>query len=66
MINCCKGCTRRMINCHSTCTDYITQKEENDRINEMRREHVETKRWTDSFLHNKIGIIKRKKKGINY
>lgn len=33
----CKGCTKREVGCHSTCPDYISFKNENDKMNELKR-----------------------------
>lgn len=33
----CKGCTKREVGCHSTCPDYISFKNETDKMNELKR-----------------------------
>lgn len=44
-ISCCYKCTDRWVSngstCHSTCTRYKKEKEENDRINELIRKDKE-------------------------
>ena len=65
-INCCKDCTERSIGCHSICIDYIIEKEKNDKLNEEKLKYMSTNKWTDRYIHSKIEMLNRKKKGFKY
>lgn len=34
-VSCCKDCTKRQIGCHSTCSDYIKQHAERQKLNKL-------------------------------
>ena len=43
LILCCKDCTKRQLGCHSTCSDYIREKEEHDKT----KSEIDRKRRAD-------------------
>lgn len=69
MICSCKGCVapKRHPGCHSSCTDYIREKAEHDRLKAIYDREIEIKRGLDSQLLK--GVIRankarRKMKGL--
>ena len=35
----CKGCDRRVVGCHPTCSDYKQFQEENEKVNKAKRQY---------------------------
>jgi len=62
----CYGCTRRTINCHSTCCDYLSDKAESDRNNEIIRQYKQYEKAHLETVKRLSKINERKSKTPRY
>ena len=58
--HCCKDCQKRQIGCHATCEEYITSKQERDRL--MAQERQDKQGFIESWEMRKESIEKTKRR----
>ena len=61
MIDCCKGCTERVVGCHSHCTKYIEQRKAHvEKAQEIRRARKQEYEWRCFNKDSRLEVIKQK------
>lgn len=69
MIRCCKGCVppKRSIRCHSTCPEYLEEKERHDQFNKLKDEKKKKEDGLIEYeIKSKNRTIKRMGRTVKY